>query len=76
MTDQSDIEMLMSKAALEMTRKDLDAIIQHHRNIRAMREAGTRGAKPKKDVGPATKIDLAALGLKQVKPTMTIKRRI
>ena len=74
MTDQNDIDALMSKAALDMTRRDLDVIIAHHRNIRALREAGAKGVKPKKEVGPSTKIDLTSLGLKKATPT--IKRRI
>ena len=82
MTDESelnDIDFLMNLDPMELStkpdtpgRRKLDAIIAHHRNQRAVKEAG--GKRPKKDTGPAAKIDLQALGLKPATPS--IKRRI
>jgi len=80
MTDElNDIDYLMTLDPMSLStaegtlgRKRLDAIIAYHRNQRAVKEAG--GKRPKKDSGPAVKIDLQALGLKPVMPT--IKRRI
>jgi hypothetical protein len=83
MTDDSelnDIDFLMNLDPCELStkqedgvkRKRLDAIIALHRNHRAHLEAG--GKRPKKDTGPAQKIDLLALGLKPATPS--IKRRI
>lgn len=82
MTDDNelnDIDYLMTLDPMELStkagtlgRKRLDAIIAHHRNQRAVKEAG--GKRPKKDTGPAAKIDLQALGLKPAAPKLV--RRI
>lgn len=72
--DPNDIDLLMSLDPLEYTDKDIDIIIAYHRNQRAMRESGVRGAKAKKDTGPKTTIDLEKLGLKPAAPKIT--RRI
>jgi hypothetical protein len=72
--NQNDIDLLMSLDPLEYTSKDIDVIIAYHRNQRAMRESGARGAKPKKDKGPTQALDLTKLGLKPVGPAL--KRRV
>jgi hypothetical protein len=80
MSDElNDIDYLMTIDPMELStaegtlgRKRLDAIIAYHRNQRAVKEVG--GKRPKKDVGPAVKIDLEALGLTPAKPKLV--RRI
>jgi len=67
-SDQNDIDLLMSLDPLQLTKMDLDAIIAYHRNQRALRESGARGAKPKKDQGPSVALDLEKLGLKPATP--------
>jgi len=64
----SDLEILMSEDPLDLTKKDIDAIIAIHRNYRANKEAGI---KPKRERGPTQKIDLKALGLIKDKPKVT-----
>ena len=68
---QNDIDFLMSLDPLELSKQDIDVIIQYHRNQRALRE---KGVKPKKDKGPASTLDLVALGLKPAAPK--INRRV
>lgn len=68
---QNDIDFLMSLDPLELSKQDIDIIIAYHRNQRALRE---KGVKPKKDKGPASTLDLVALGLKPAAPK--INRRV
>jgi hypothetical protein len=81
MSDElNDIDYLMTIDPCELStnpadgikRRRLDAIIAYHRNQRAVKEVC--GKRPKKDVGPAMKIDLEALGLTPAKPKLV--RRI
>lgn len=67
----NDIDLLMSKDPLEMSKLDLDTIIAYNRNQRAAREAGGR-SRTKKDSGPP--LDLEKLGLKIAKPK--VERRM
>ena len=69
------IDELMDLDPLSMTPDDISSIIDYHRRNRANHEAGV---KPKKDTGPAAKIDLGALvqGMGLVKPEGTFKRRV
>lgn len=72
MTDEpNDIDTLMSKDPLELTKLDLDKIIAYNRNQRAAKEKGGKAAK---DKGPSQKLDLTKLGLKVAAPD--IKRKI
>jgi hypothetical protein len=66
----NNIDTLMSLDPLAMTPDDINEIIAYHRRNRANHEAGV---KPKKETGPALKIDLASLGLARVEEP--IKRR-
>lgn len=63
----SELDELMSRNPLDMTKTHIDDIIAYHRNIRAQREAAPKGRK--KDLVDMTgqALDLSALGL--VKPT-------
>lgn len=70
MTSTNNIDALMDLDPLSMTPDDITEVIAHHRRNRANHEAGI---KPKKESGPAAKIDLAVLGL--VKVEEPIKRR-
>lgn len=69
-SEPNDVDLLMSLDPLELTKQDLDVIIAYHRNQRALRESGARGAKPKKDAGPSQKLDLEKLGLKPAAPKL------
>lgn len=70
MTDEpNDIDLLMSLDPLEMSKLDIDKVIQYHRNQRASREAGKVG-RAKKDTGPSQKLDLEKLGLKPAAPAL------
>jgi hypothetical protein len=70
---QNDIDLLMSLDPLNYTSKDIDVIIQYHRNQRAAKESGGL-RKARKDTGPKTEIDLTKLGLKPMAPK--INRRV
>lgn len=70
----NDIDTIMSLDPLDMSKHDLDVIIQYHRNQRAAKESGGLRGRAKKDSGPSTKLDLEALGLKPATPK--IDRRI
>lgn len=62
----SDLDELMSRDPLQMTRDDIDAIIAYQRNARAMREGAPKGSRKRTDLvehDNAKPIDLAALGL-------------
>ncbi len=63
----SELDELMSRDPLTMTKEDIDSIIAYQRNARAQREAGPKGRK--KDLVDMTgqALDLSALGL--TKPT-------
>lgn len=51
----TEIDMLMDLDPLEMTSKDIDAIIAYHRNNRARESVDGKMVKPK---GPATKVSV------------------
>ena len=70
----NEIDTLMDLDPMQMSDKDLDAIIQYHRNNRANSEAGI---KPKKESGPKQSLDLAKLGLIKKPATVapTARRR-
>lgn len=61
----SELDELMSRDPLQMTKSDIDAIIAYQRNARAQREAPAGGRRRKSDLTDMTDkpIDLAALGL-------------
>ncbi len=66
----SELDELMSRDPLDMTKTHIDDIIAYHRNIRAQREAAPKGRK--KDLVDMTgqALDLSALGLtKPAAPT-------
>lgn len=65
----SELDEIMSRDPLSMTREDIDAIIGYQRQARAAREAPAGGRRKKADLvehDNAKPIDLAALGL--IKP--------
>lgn len=67
----SDLNDLMDKDPLELSKQDIDAIIAYHRNHRANVQAGV---KTKKDTGP--KISLGSVLDHIIKPkTLDVKRR-
>lgn len=72
MTDEpkNDINDLMDKDPLSLTKEDIDSIIAYQRKQRANREGGV---KVKKESAPKVSLDLASLGL--VKKADPIKRR-
>lgn len=55
----TEIDLLMDLDPLEMSSKDIDAIIAYHRNNRAKENASGRMEKPKAAAGP--KLDLMSL---------------
>ena len=62
----SELDELMSRDPLQMTKSDIDQIIAYQRNARAQREAPAGGRRRKSDLTEhdnAKPIDLAALGL-------------
>jgi len=61
----SELDELMSRNPLEMTRDDINSIIAYQRADRARRAEGGPGKKRKSDLkdAPGGKIDLASLGL-------------
>lgn len=68
----SDLDELMSRDPLFMTRDDIDKIIAYQRNARAKREEAPKGRGRRTDLvehDNAKPIDLAALGLLKPKPT-------
>lgn len=72
----SELDELMSRDPLQMSREDIDNIIAYQRNARAAREAPAGGRRKKSDLvehDNAKPIDLAALGLlkpKAATPTL------
>lgn len=68
----SELDELMSRDPLEMSKEDIDKIIAYQRQARAQREAPAGGRRRKSDLTDHTDkpIDLAALGL--IKPKATI----
>lgn len=73
----SDLDELMSRDPLDMTRTDVDAIIAYQRNARAKREGAPKGRSKRTDLvehDNAKPIDLAALGLLKPKalPTQSV----
>lgn len=76
----NDLDELMSLDPLDMTKDNIDAIIQYHRNARARAQekaktGGKRGAKALLDTVAKPKVDLRALGLIKDEPKPTINRR-
>lgn len=68
----SELDELMSRDPLQMSREDIDNIIAYQRNARAAREAPAGGRRKKSDLvehDNAKPIDLAALGLLKPKPS-------
>jgi hypothetical protein len=62
----SELDELMSRDPLEMTRENIDAIIAYQRQARAKREAAPKGRGKRTDLAEhdnTKPIDLAALGL-------------
>lgn len=60
----SELDELMSRNPLEMTKDDINSIIAYQRADRARRaEGGTKKRKSDLKDAPGGKIDLAALGL-------------
>lgn len=68
----TDLDDLMDKDPLSLTKEDIDDIIAYHRRLRS-----EPGVRPKRVVEAGPKIDLAAIGL--VKPVVAapvVRRRI
>jgi hypothetical protein len=63
--EPSELDELMSRNPLEMTKDDINSIIAYQRADRARRAEGGNGKKRKSDLkdAPGGKVDLAALGL-------------
>lgn len=81
LTPQSDLDLLMAhladldaKDVTLWTKTDIDAIIEHQRRTRAMREAGIKPKKPAKAGG--MKMTLADLGFSKPKPVGPGLRRL
>lgn len=75
MTDAPDLDALMAKDPLEMTREDIDKIIDYYRKRRAAFVAkGPKAPRAKKETGP--KLSLADLGINIApsKPTLTFRK--
>lgn len=60
----SDLDELMTKDPLDLSDQDIEAIIAHHRNIRAKRASGEKPTK--------SKIDISSI-LNKVKPKEEVK---
>lgn len=70
----NDLDELMSRDPLELSKADLDAIIDYHRKQRARRMAGEKVSKP-----ASASIDISHITeslVKAAKPVEAIKRRI
>lgn len=70
----SELDEIMSRDPLQMSKDDIDAIIAYQRQARAAREAPVGGRRKKADLvehDNAKPIDLAALGLIKPKTTIT-----
>lgn len=68
----NDIDLLMSKDPLDMSKLDLDTIIAYNRNQRAAREAG--GSRKSRKSSDSQPLNLAKLGLAVTKPK--VERRM
>lgn len=66
MDEPTDLTALMSLDPLDLTKQDLDKIIQYQRKQRMQREAGGR---TKKATGETPAVDIKALMNKIVKPS-------
>lgn len=64
----SELDELMSRDPLTMTKDDIDSIIAYQRQARAQREAPAGGRKNLKDM-TGQSLDLSALGLIKIKDT-------
>jgi hypothetical protein len=60
----TDLDELMSKDPLELSKQDIDEIIAYQRKNRALREAGVKVKKGTADGPPKPKLTLASLGIK------------
>lgn len=68
----SDLDDLMARDPLDLSDADIDAIVAHHRNIRAKKASGEKSAD-----APKPKIDLSSILNKVVtKDAPKITRRI
>jgi hypothetical protein len=70
----SELDELMDRDPLEMSKDNIDSIIAYHRNLRAKREEAPKGRGKRTDLvehDNAKPIDLAALGLVKPKATIT-----
>lgn len=84
----SELDEIMSRDPLEMSKDDIDSIIAYQRSARAAREAPAGGRRKKAELvehDNAKPIDLAALGLIKpkalvtpaaIKPGGTVLRRL
>lgn len=71
MIETNNVNELMNRDPLDLTPDDISSIIAYHRKNRANHEAGVR---PRKEVGPVQKIDLAAIGIVKA-PSAPVTRR-
>lgn len=72
----NELDELMDKDPLQLSKQDLDAIIAYQRKARANYESGV---KPKKGSGEAVKLDSIVAGLlgqAAPAPAATVKRRV
>ena len=70
----SELDELMDRDPLEMSKDNIDSIIAYHRNLRAKREEAPKGRGKRTDLvdhDNEKPIDLAALGLIKPKGTIT-----
>ncbi len=67
----TDLDELMDKDPLSLTKSDIDDIIAYHRRLRA-----EPGQRPKRETAPGPKIDLAAIGLAKPAPPPIVRRRL
>jgi len=69
----NELDELMDRDPLELTREDIDKIIAHHRKNRGLVEAGKR---PSKERGPAPSLDGVLKNLTAGLPKAGIARKI
>jgi len=65
----NEIDLLMDKDPLELTKEDIESIVTYYRRLRVQFEAGV---KPEKETSKV-KLDLTSLGLKS---KTDFKRRV
>jgi hypothetical protein len=70
----NEIDELMDRDPLELTKDDIANIVKYHRSVRHQIESGH---KPKKDTGPKLSLDSVLKNLIPAKPAAPpMKRRI